>query len=122
MLFYPDDATLIMTDCLNFLEDLSAMPGFSDKSPICQAEMMRFSEGLCRLDHSSWYPQPTAEASEKSARIAEGAAVSRLRTVADGPNQWEMHRSSARTVGPSSPGDPSSVPNRSPAQGQWVRV
>jgi hypothetical protein len=103
-LFYPDEATLIFAECWNFLDDMSQSPGFADKTPICQAEMLKFSEGLCRLDHSSWAPQPTAEASEKSARIAEDAAVSRLRPVADGPNQWEMHRSSAHTVGFSSPG------------------
>jgi hypothetical protein len=103
-LYFPDEATHIITAAWKQFEDLSAMPGFSDKSPICQAEMLKFSEGLCRLNHQSWHPQPTAEASEKSARIAEDAAVSRLRTVADGPNQWEMHRSSAATVGLSTPG------------------
>jgi hypothetical protein len=60
---------------------------------------MRFSEALCRLDHGGWYPQVLTEGSEKSTRIADDAAVSRLRTIPDGPNQWEMHRSSARTVG-----------------------
>jgi hypothetical protein len=49
-----------------------------------------------------WAPQPTTEASEKSARIAEDAAVSRLRPVADGPNQWVTHRNSAFTAGPGS--------------------
>jgi hypothetical protein len=82
------------------LDDLSASPWFSDKSPICQAEMLRFSEGLRRLKHDTWAPQPTAEAPEKSARIADVAAFSRLRPIADGPNQWDMHRSSAFTVGP----------------------
>jgi hypothetical protein len=78
-LFYPDEATAIMMDCWNHFEDLSASPGFSNKTPICQAEMMHFSEALCRLDHSTWYPQPTAEADEKSARFAEDSCV-RYRT------------------------------------------
>jgi hypothetical protein len=103
-LFYPDEATHIFTECWNCFEDLASLPSFSSKSPICQAEMLRCSEGLSKLRHSKWAPQPTAEASEKSARIAEDAAVSRLRPVSDGPNQWAMHRSRARTVGPPSLG------------------
>jgi hypothetical protein len=99
-LYYPDEATTIMMDCWNHFENLSASPGFSQKTPICQMEMIRFSEALSRLNHRNWYPQPTAEADDKSARVAENAAVSRSRTMPDGPNQWEMHRSSAVTVGP----------------------
>jgi hypothetical protein len=102
-LFYPDEATTIMTDCWNYLGNLSAFPRFLQKSLICQQEMLRFSEGLRRFaDHKVWQPQPTAEASEKAARIAEDAAVSRLRTIPDGPNQREVHRE--RAVSQSSPG------------------
>jgi hypothetical protein len=101
-LFYPNEATIIMTDCWNHFENLSASPGFSQKTPICQMEIIKFSEALSRLDRTGWCPQPVAEASDKSARVADDAAVSRLRTIPDGPNQWEMHRSSAATVGPSS--------------------
>jgi hypothetical protein len=99
-LFYPDEATHIFTKYWHHFADLSSHPEFGSESPICQDEMLRFSEGLSRLDHASWCPQPTAEAEEKQANIAEEAAVSRLRTIPDGPNQWEMHRSSATTVGP----------------------
>jgi hypothetical protein len=101
-LFYPNEASHIIQDCWDHLDDLSASPGFVDKSPICQAEMLKFSEGLSGLNHSSWIPQPAAEASEKSAKIADIAAFSRVRPVADGPNQWDMHRSSAFTDGPAS--------------------
>jgi hypothetical protein len=95
-LFYPDEATVIMTECWNHFEDLSASPGFSQKSLICQQEMLRFSDGFRRfVDHETWQPQLTAEAPEKSARIAEDAAVSQLRTIPDGPNQWEVHRERA---------------------------
>jgi hypothetical protein len=61
--------------------------------------MLAFSEGLSKLDTSNWAPQPTAEAPEKLAKIAHDAAFSRLRSVADGPNQWDIHRSSVATVG-----------------------
>jgi hypothetical protein len=64
--------------------------------------MLAFSQGLSRLSCDLWAPQPTAEAPEKLAKIANDAAISRLRPIADGPNQWIMHRSSAHTVGPGS--------------------
>jgi hypothetical protein len=80
-LYYPDDASHIAHECWNHLDDLSASPGFSGKSQICQVEMLRFSEGLSRLKHDTWTPQPTAEAPEKSAKISENAAFSRLRMV-----------------------------------------
>jgi hypothetical protein len=99
-LFYPDVATHIFTKYWNHLANLSSHPDFAKESPICRAEMIRFSEGLSKLRHSKWAPQPTAEAPEKSAKIAEDAAISRLRPIADGPNQWVMHRSSAVTDGP----------------------
>jgi hypothetical protein len=46
-----------------------------------------------------WVPQPAAEAPEKGLRIAQDAALSRLRPIADGPNQWDLHRSSVDTDG-----------------------
>jgi hypothetical protein len=49
-----------------------------------------FSEGLNRLRHSKLVPRPAAEASEKACRIADDAAISRLRPRADGPNQWSV--------------------------------
>jgi hypothetical protein len=47
-----------------------------------------------------WAPQLATEASEKAVRIAEDAAIARLRPIADGPNQWEIHRSSGDIDGP----------------------
>jgi hypothetical protein len=41
--------------------------------------------------------RPSAEAKEEDMVIAEGAAVSRLRRIKDGPGCWEEHRSSAGT-------------------------
>jgi hypothetical protein len=101
-LFYPDEGSHILEECWNHLEDLSHSPGFSAKSPICQVAMLAFSEGLSRLNPSNWAPLATAEAPEKLAKIASNAAISRLRPIADGPNQWDMHRGSADTEGPSS--------------------
>jgi hypothetical protein len=60
-LFYLNEATHIFAECWNHLDDLSSSPGFSGKSPICQAAMLAFSEGLSKLVHESWAPQPTAE-------------------------------------------------------------
>jgi hypothetical protein len=101
-LYYPDEATHIFTKYWNHLADLSSHPDFVKESPICQAEMIRFSEGLSKLRHGKWAPEPAAEASEKASGIAEDAAISRLRPIADGSNQWEVCRSSTVTDGPTS--------------------
>jgi hypothetical protein len=98
-LFYPDECSHIIEECWDHLGNLDSSPGFQEKSPICQAAMLAFSENLSRSDLSSWAPQPTAEAPGKLAKIANDAAISRLRPIADGSNQWDMHRSSAGTVG-----------------------
>jgi hypothetical protein len=116
-LYYPDDATHIFTECWNHLDDLSSSPGFSGKSQICQAAMLVFSAGLSKLVHESWAPQPTAEAPEKLAKIAYDAACSRLRPVADGPNQWDMHRSSVVTDGPGSLSSSVAGPESGPGSG-----
>jgi hypothetical protein len=83
---------------------LGSMPGFSQKSPICQAAMLAFSEGLRHYNGDTWETLPVADAPGKLSKIANDAAISRLRPIADGPNQWDMHRSSAHTVCQSSLG------------------
>jgi hypothetical protein len=103
-LYYPDAASHIFEECWHHLDDLSQLPGFSSRSSIVQAGMLAFSEGLSRYSCDTWQPRPAAEAPEKLAKIAHTAAISRVRPLADGPNQWEMHRSSAATVGQSSLG------------------
>jgi hypothetical protein len=45
-----------------------------------------------------------------------------LRPVADGPNQWDMHRSSAFTVGTSSLGSSMDGTESVPGSGSTVRV
>jgi hypothetical protein len=98
-LFYPDSVTHIIHELWNHLEDLGSSPGFSNRTPLCQAAMLAFSQGLSNLSCDSWAPQPSAEAPEKLVKTANSAAISRLRPIADGPNQWLMHRSSAATDG-----------------------
>jgi hypothetical protein len=94
--FCPDEASHVLEKYWTHLNDLSAHPDFASESPICQAEMLKFSGALNRLHRSDdWIPRPVAESSKKACRIAKEAAFSRLRPIADGPNQWEMHRQSA---------------------------
>jgi hypothetical protein len=100
--YYPDGASHLFEECWQHLDDLGKMPEFSSKSLICQAAMLAFSEGLSHLSCKNWVPLPTAEAPGKFAKIANDAAISQLRPIADGPNQWDMHRSSAGTDGSSS--------------------
>jgi hypothetical protein len=102
--YYPDGASHIFEECWQHFDDLGQMPSFSSKSPICQAAMLAFSEGLSHYSCDSWAPLPAAEAPPKLTKIANDASISRLRPIADGPIQWEMHRSSADTVCQSSLG------------------
>jgi hypothetical protein len=48
-LYYPDEASHIFEECWNHLGDFGSMPGFSKRSPLCQAAMLAFSEGLSQL-------------------------------------------------------------------------
>jgi hypothetical protein len=99
-LFYPDEASHIIERYWNHLCDLPSHPNFSQESPICQERMTIFSQAMRKFKRTTdWAPQPAAEAPEKCLRIAQDAALSRLRPIADGPNQWEMHRSSADSDG-----------------------
>jgi hypothetical protein len=113
-LYYPDEASHIVHECCDHLDDMSSSPGFSGKSPICQAAMLAFSEGLSKFVLNLWAPQPTAEAPEKLAKIADDAAISRLRPVADGPNQWDIHRGSGSTDGFTSLSVPIAGPESGP--------
>jgi hypothetical protein len=74
------------------------------QSPICQEQMMKFSAALKRLKHRNWTPLSTAEAPEESFKTAQDPALSRIRSIPDGPCQWEVHRQNAVTDGPSSLG------------------
>jgi hypothetical protein len=111
-LFFPDEATHILAENWDHLDNLSAAPWFSDKSPICQAEMLRFSKGLSRLKHRKWVPQPSVEAPEKSCRIADDAAISRLRTALTNGKCAGVVR---LQLGPFTRAAPQSVPSRPPA-------
>jgi hypothetical protein len=59
--------------------------------------MIQFSRALAGKRHESWTPKSVAEAEKSSVRIAEGAGLSRQRPIPDGPDQWEMYRSSTAT-------------------------
>jgi hypothetical protein len=102
-LYYPDEASHIFQGFWDHLGNLPAAPGFGQCSPVCQQCMSQFSEVLStRYDCRSWETLPVADAPEKLARIAKDAAISRVCPIADRPNQWDMHRSSAVTGGPAS--------------------
>jgi hypothetical protein len=73
-LYYPDEASHIIETLWNHLDNLGNSPGFSDRSSICQAAMLAFSEGLKSVDCTDWEPLPIAQAPGKLARIAMGNA------------------------------------------------
>jgi hypothetical protein len=86
---------------------LSKMPSFPSKSSICQAATLSFSQGLRQYPCTgSWIPHPCAEAPGKLAKIATYAAISRVRPISDGPDQWEMYRKGTYTVGSGSLASP----------------
>jgi hypothetical protein len=105
-LYYPDEASHVFQDFWNHLGDLPAAPGFDQLSPVCQECMAQFSQVVSsRYDCSDWETLPVADAPEKLATSAKNAAISRVRPIKDGPNQWELHGLSAVTVGSASSPD-----------------
>jgi hypothetical protein len=105
-LFYPTEASHIFQKYWDYFPKLDDHPDFASESPICQERMVQFSRALTKLRHKNWTPKPTAEAQEKDLQVAEEAALSRLRSIPDGPDQWALCRSSTVTVGVSSTGNP----------------
>jgi hypothetical protein len=100
----PDSASHIFEECWQFIGDLSQMPTFSSRSEICQSAMLSFCQGLSRFSCDAWIPHPVAEAPGKLAKIATHAAISRVRPISDGPDQWEMYRQGTYTGSQSSLG------------------
>jgi hypothetical protein len=103
-LSYPTEASHIFENYWNHLTKLDEHPGFGSESPICQERMVQFSRALAKLRHKNWTPLSTAEAPEKSLHVASDEALSRLRPIPDGPDQWSLCRSSTVTDGLSSQG------------------
>jgi hypothetical protein len=70
------------------------------------------SQDLAAMRHKSFVPRTAAEAKQCDLVIAEDAAISRLRPIPDGPDQWEVHRSSADSGlgGPAAPLSSDNVP------------
>jgi hypothetical protein len=109
-------------------ERLSGLRGL-ERPPVVERQLKVYPDelvlinilirGLSKLDLKKWAPQPTAEAPETLAKISDVAAHSRMRPIADGANQSDMHRSSAGTDGAPSQGIPLpwSVQSQAPAQG-----
>jgi hypothetical protein len=71
-----------------------------------------FSQALAAMRHKSFVLKSVAEAKQSNLHIAEDAALSRLRPIPDGPDQWMVHRSSADSgsCGPTAPLDSDNVP------------
>jgi hypothetical protein len=110
-LSYPLDASHVLEKYWDYLKCLKEYPDFSSESPYCQERIVEFSQALAAMRHKSFTPKSTAEAEQSSLEMAEDAALSRLRPIPDGPDQWEVHRTSAVTesCGPAAPLDPDNV-------------
>jgi hypothetical protein len=112
-LFYPTEASHIFEKYWDHLTCLSDHADFASETSYCQEQMMKFSQVLAAMRHKSFKPLSTAEAKESGLHIAEDAALSRLRPIPDGPDQWSICRSSSGTVagGRDAPLDSENVPN-----------
>jgi hypothetical protein len=66
-------------------------PDFAAEIPYSQEHMAKFSRALAKMRHKSWTPKSAAEAKQSDLHIAEDAALSRLRPIPDGSDQWEVH-------------------------------
>jgi hypothetical protein len=111
-LFYPTEASHVFEKYWDYLTCLEDHPEFASESQYCQVHMRKFSQALAVMRHKSWTPKSVAEAKQSDRHIAEDAALSRLRPIPDGPDQWVVRRSSADTGsgGPGAPLDSDNVP------------
>jgi hypothetical protein len=103
-LFYPTEASHIFEKYWDHLTRLDEHPDFASESPLTKERMVQFSRVLSKLRTKNWTPQPTAEAQDKSLQVAQEAALSRLRPIPDGPDQWALRRSSTGTGWVTPPG------------------
>jgi hypothetical protein len=117
-LYYPAQFSHIMEKYWSHIFDLLSHPDFVNESEVCKERMTIFSQALRTFKRTkNWQPQVDAEAPEKGLRIAQEAATSRVHLIADGPNQWEVCRSSTATDGA---GCPSVGTESSPLSGSSV--
>jgi hypothetical protein len=110
--FYPTEVSHVFEKIWDYLTCLSDHPDFGSESPYCQEHMAKFTQALVAMKHKSFVPRSAAEAKQSDLHIAEDAALSRLRPIPDGPDQWGMHRSSSDSgsAGPAGPLDSDNVP------------
>jgi hypothetical protein len=82
----------------DYLPCLNQHRDFSSESSYCQEHMMLFTCALSSYCLDGFEATPAAEANQSDLEIAEDTAISRLRPIQDGPDQWMEHRSSAVPV------------------------
>jgi hypothetical protein len=103
-LYYPAQFSHVVEKYWAHLFDLPSHPDFANESDIRKERMTIFSQALRSFKRTkNWQPQVDAEAPEKGLRIAKEAVTSRVRPIADGPNQWEVCRSSTAKGGAGCP-------------------
>jgi hypothetical protein len=91
-LYYPVEASHVFEKYCDYLTCLPKHSDFASETSYFQEHMAKFSRALAKMRHKSWIPKSTAEAKQSDLHIAEDAALSRLRPIPDGSDQWEAHR------------------------------
>jgi hypothetical protein len=86
-LFYPAEYSHMIELYWDYLDDPTKHP---DVSPTASyyASMSSYSQAVSSMDFSSFTPQPDVEASEKSQRVSQSAALSRRWPVQDATDYW----------------------------------
>jgi hypothetical protein len=97
-LFYPAECSHVFEKYWDHLNNPEGHPEFSQESEFTQGCMKHFPVALSRLDVTDFVPQVSVEAKQSDLESAEDAAISRLHQIHDGPDVWELHRSSEVTV------------------------
>jgi hypothetical protein len=95
-LFCPDEYSHVFEKYWRHHTCLYNHQDFASESPYCQEHMRIFSEALAEMDVSSFGTHPPADAKPSDPTIDQDAVIS---PIQDGPDQWEICRSSSGTVG-----------------------
>jgi hypothetical protein len=104
-LYYPSESSHVFEKYWDYLSCLDQHPDFPNESPYCQRHMLLFSQAISAMPKSATFvPRPAAEAKQSDLETAEDAALSRLRPIKDGPDQWQEHSSAATGPGGPAPG------------------
>jgi hypothetical protein len=93
----PNQFSDIIEKYWDYLHFLDQHLDFSSQSPYSQYHMALFSQALSNMNLDNFEPRPAAKAKQADIETSEDAAISRLRPIQDGLDDFQEPRSSADT-------------------------